>query len=61
MRTSGPLMVVSPCYMSPDCLADLRIVVVEDHATPEEISIYSWVNWGQKSWWQETRLRASKR
>ena len=31
MRTSGPHMVVSPCYMSPDCLADLRIVVVEDH------------------------------
>src|ERR1700730_2231173 len=31
MRTSGPHMVVSPCYMSPDCLADLKIVVVEDH------------------------------
>jgi CheY-like chemotaxis protein len=24
-------MVVSPCSMSPDCLADRRIVVVEDH------------------------------
>src|ERR1700693_4165038 len=31
MRTSGPPMVVSPCRMSPSCLADLRIVVVEDH------------------------------
>ena len=31
MRTNGPQMVVSPCRMSPSCLADLRIVVVEDH------------------------------
>jgi CheY-like chemotaxis protein len=29
--TSGAHMVVSPCCMSSGCLADLRILVVEDH------------------------------
>jgi CheY-like chemotaxis protein len=31
LRTSRTHMVASPCFRSPDCLADLKIVVVEDH------------------------------
>jgi hypothetical protein len=40
-------MRTGPWRMSPSVLADLKIVVVEDHDDAGDISLYSWVNRGK--------------